>query len=362
MYLAPPSPGIPEQHKRAGLCYATTDEGLELPIIDIGHPAFRLEPGEAELASLMEAALGDLRKREASPAWVQRLLLRLLLRGSLLAGAVGGARGGFVTGLGTYLLKLGPGNLGQGYAKPVDSRIASSFPCLSARLRLRDTAQLLARALAPALEARPGAGLCIIDIAGGPSITVLNALMILRRGHPGLLEGRAIVVHVLDADAAGPAFGIRALAALMAEASPLHGLDLSMEARRYDWADTRPLAELLEGLAAGSRALGGGPLVAAISEGGLFDYGGDGDIAANLACLAAAQEVSLCLGTASRADGAAGAINKASGARLFLRTMEAMTALASASGWAMGACVDSPLSSSFLLARKPSPCPGPARG
>ena len=33
-------PKIPEQNKKPGVCYAVTDDGLELPVIDITHPAF----------------------------------------------------------------------------------------------------------------------------------------------------------------------------------------------------------------------------------------------------------------------------------------------------------------------------------
>ena len=32
-------PRIPEQHKKPGVCYAVTDGGLELPVIDITNPA-----------------------------------------------------------------------------------------------------------------------------------------------------------------------------------------------------------------------------------------------------------------------------------------------------------------------------------
>jgi len=31
---------IPERNKRTGVCYALTDDGLELPVVDITHPAF----------------------------------------------------------------------------------------------------------------------------------------------------------------------------------------------------------------------------------------------------------------------------------------------------------------------------------
>lgn len=345
-------PRIPEHEKKAGLCYALTDDGLELPVIDVSHPAFVLEPGEGELAALMDACLRDMRAREAAPALVQRLLLRFLLRGSLLAGAIGGARGGFVSGMGTYLLKLGPGNLGPGYAKAVDRRIASSLPCLSARLRLRDSARLLAGALVPALRARPGARLDILDIAGGPAASTLNAIMILRRGNPGLLEGRPIRILVLDRDQAGPAFAVRSLGALMADACPLSGLDLRLEARSHDWANADGLGEILSGLA-GAGGIADAGILALISEGGLFDYGSDEDIAANLDRAGRAWPgEAFWVGTASRPEGGAGAINAASGAQVRPRGAADIARLASASGWTVENRVDCPLSSSFLLSSK----------
>lgn len=356
-----PSPRIPERHKKAGLCYALTDDGIELPVIDVCHPAFVLEPGEGELDALMETSLGDMRRRDAAPAFVQGILLRLMLRGSLLAQAIGGARGGFVSGMGTYLLKLGPENLGAGYAKAIDRQISSSLPCLSARLRLRDSARLLAGALVPVLQARPEARLDILDIAGGPASSTLNGLMILRRGHPGLLEGRSIRIHVLDQDQAGPAFAARSLGALMAGACPLSGLDLELEAGRHDWANVDGLGEALGGLA-GVAGLAGEGILALVSEGGLFDYGSDEDIGANLGWAALAWPgEALWVGTASRPDGGAGAINAASGARVRQRGASDIGRLASAAGWTIERWVDCPLSSSFLLARQGRPgCPLPA--
>jgi hypothetical protein len=62
---------------------------------------------------------------------VQRLLLRLLLRKSKLGRGLVAASGTFVDGMTTYLLKLGPGNLGT-RVDLIDRRIAASSPALSA--------------------------------------------------------------------------------------------------------------------------------------------------------------------------------------------------------------------------------------
>ena len=42
-------PKIAEKKKKAGVCYAVTDDGLELPVIDVTHPAFEIQLNEGEL-------------------------------------------------------------------------------------------------------------------------------------------------------------------------------------------------------------------------------------------------------------------------------------------------------------------------
>ena len=69
----------------------------------------------------------------------------------------GARRGAILSGLTTYLLKLGPDNLGDAYAKPIDRRIAASVPTMAVRLRLQDMATLLADALAPHAGGAPEA-------------------------------------------------------------------------------------------------------------------------------------------------------------------------------------------------------------
>jgi hypothetical protein len=58
---------------------------------------------------------------------------------------------------------------------------------------------------------------------------------------------------------------------------PLHGLEIQFHHHAYDWNHTAPLARLLTDLATP------GAIVAASSEGGLFEYGADDAIIANLA-------------------------------------------------------------------------------
>jgi hypothetical protein len=179
----------------------------------------------------------------------------------------------------TYLLKLGPNNLGAGYAGRIDRLIAASVPALSVRLRLRNMAELTAEALVPRLQAQAGTPLRMVNIAGGPAMDSLNALLLLRREHPRLLHDRPVHVHVLDLDAAGAGFGGRALAALLGDGGPLRGTKATFTYYRYDWAESQELASL-----AGSLDLEDG-IVACSSEGGLFEYGTDEVVVANLEAL-----------------------------------------------------------------------------
>jgi hypothetical protein len=138
-------------------------------------------------------------------------------------------------------------------------------------------ATLLADGLGDALEAEPAVPLHLVNIAGGPAIDSMNALILLRQRRVDL--NRRIVIHVLDQDDAGPFFGMNALAALTTDGAPLAGLDVAFDHRRYDWNDTAALAALLRET--------DGAIVGASSEGGLFEYGDDDAVVANLKTLRA---------------------------------------------------------------------------
>lgn len=268
------NPKVPERNKKAGVSYAVTDDGIELPVIDVTHPAFALHPSPGELAAMRTEILTQLEKGARMPAALRWVLFRVMALGSRLIRAIQASSGTFQDGTSTYLMKLGAENLGAGYASKLDRRIAASAAVVTLRLRLQDTARLLAEGLAPALAARPGAPLRLLNIAGGPAADSLNALLLLHKAHPSSLEGREIQIQVLDLDTAGPSFARRALEALQAKGAPLHGLAATLRHVPYDWKETAALRAALDGAA--------DAVCAASSEGGLFDYGSDSEIAANL--------------------------------------------------------------------------------
>jgi hypothetical protein len=196
----------------------------------------------------------------------------ILLRGLLDPGA------SFLSGMNTYLMKLGPGNLGKGYSKRLDLKVAASVQTMGVRIRLEQMARLIADGLAPALAEADRGPVQLVNIAGGPMSDTLNALILIRKEHPDRLANRSIRIRVLDLDPHGPAFGARALAALTEEEAPLHGLTLASERIPYDWNQPERLREALGDLTGIEGAAGS-------SEGGLFEYGTDQAIAANLEIL-----------------------------------------------------------------------------
>ncbi len=208
-----------EHHKKPGVCYAVTDDGLELPVVDVTHPAFEAALSEERQQALASHFLDEQRRFAKLPSWLRRVLLRFFMRGSRIGRGLRRADGGFLDSMTTYLFKLGPKNLGS-YAVPVDHRILMSLPAISVRMRLTDMARLLADGLAPRLVADARRPLHFINIAGGPAVDSLNTLLVLRREQPDSIAERRIVVQVLDGDQHGPAFGARALAALQAPGAP----------------------------------------------------------------------------------------------------------------------------------------------
>jgi hypothetical protein len=266
---------IPENQKKAGVCYAVADDGLELPVIDVTHPAFAFELSEEDLSALIDRFVLSMQTAAKLPP---AALAAMAQQSRLMRGLVA-ADGGCTSGMVTYLNKLGPNNLGEGWATPVDRQWAASLTPLTFQWRMRDVARLLADGVVPALAARPGLPLHLLNIGGGPGADSWNALILLHKEQPALLAGRQVTIHVLDVDAEGPHFGAQSLAALTEPGAPLDGVAADLVHVPYDWAETARLAQLLDNLRAAAA------VVSVSSEGGLFEYATDEQIVANLAVL-----------------------------------------------------------------------------
>ena len=338
---------LPERSKKAGVCYAVTNDGTELPVIDVTHPAFALVVSQEELDRQLQAQLRETEQRSRVPHFIQNWMLGFMLKRSRIMRALMNAESNFLGGMDTYLLKLGPGNMGRGYTSSIDRQISASLPGLSMRLRLQNLAHLLADALAPQLQRVPAAPVHLLSIGGGPAMDCLNGLIVLQKEHPGFLASRPISVRTLDLDEAGPHFGARALEALRSGDGPLAGLDIGFLHVRYDWTNTAQLAELLGSLA-DDRAI-----VAASSEGALFEYANDEIVTANLRTLYEGMPPDgVVTGTVTRADTTGRLLNTTSRIRLQMRGLEGFTALAAQSGWKVARSIDRPSGHDVCLEKK----------
>jgi hypothetical protein len=322
------------------VAYAMTDDGVRMAVIDVTHPAFAVAANEAELAAMAEQYIREAGQRREIPE-----AMREALRNSMLGRGLISATETYLDGMSTYLLKLGPENLGKG-ATPIDLRIAASLPAFATRLRLQDMARSLADGLAGGMAAEKGRPVCLVNIAGGPASDSWNALIQLRIEHAELLDGREIAIAVLDLDERGPAFGMRAVGALCVPAAPLGGLRIGFTHVRYDWTDVNRLRQVLEEMRA-SEALCG-----ISSEGGLFEYGSDEEIVSNLRALhGGTAEDAIVVGSVTR-DG--GPVRASLTTTRFLtrpRTMEAFQTLAEEGGWKVQAVVERPFSFNVRLVK-----------
>jgi hypothetical protein len=262
---------------KPGVLYTTTPDGLELPVIDLTHPSFAIADDPASLAALTEQYKAAEEKNHKGPVFLRRLFLKAGARQSQLLRALNEPSGSFLGGLTTYLMKLGAEHLPDGYNGTLDQRIAGSPHARFVRLRLQQCATMLADGIQPLLAASPEVPLHFINIGGGPAMDSINALLMLAKRQRSLLE-RPVRIHVCDLDTKGPAFGTNALAALRSGGQPLAGLDIAFERTPYDWNNVAPLEQLLA-------SIDGSAILAASSEGALFEYGSDEAIIANLRTL-----------------------------------------------------------------------------
>jgi hypothetical protein len=327
---------------RADIVYAQTREGYHLPVIDVSHPAFAVPDDPASVEAFRRTLTETDRQRKRMPRFVLNWMLRRMARRSLLARALFSSDAEVLGAVSTYVLKLGAANLAAPFDTPLDRRLAAFPGAMSMRIRLQQLARLLAEGLRPALRARPGVPLRLINVGGGTAIDTLNTLILLRKSDPALLA-RPITLHVLDPDSAGPEFGRSALGALL-ERGPLHGLAVEFVHMPYDWKEVSALAELV-GQASASNAI-----IAACSEGALFEYPDDPIVLANLNALRGALAVG---GTVTRADPITREFVTTSRFKLVPRGAERFGELAQRAGFALSRSQSALLSDQVLL--RPAP-------
>lgn len=314
-----PTPRLPEKNKQPGVCYAFTDDGTELPVIDITNPAFAEDASPERIASLC----ASFRHFQKLPVFLRRAFSR----NSIAMRGLNDRSATFLGGMTTYVAKLSPGVLGKGYSTSVDRKVAAAIGSVAFRIRLQDMARLMADELVPILTARPGRPVRMLNIGGGPAMDSLNALILLRKEQPEMLTGRRTVITALDVDEAGPSFGMRALSALSRAGAPLQGLDVTFEHLVYDWTHTSELKETLSQLGPDDVAIGS-------SEGGLFEYASNDVILENLRALVQGTPTDFCVvGSIMRDDEIPHWIQATSRFPLHTFKLADFTALVRGSGW-----------------------------
>lgn len=334
----------PEPDQAGGIILARTREGFDLPVIDVTNPRFTVPDDPAAVARINNAFLADDQRRRRVPAFIIRLMLRVMARRSRLIRALFRSDTGYLDSLSTYVLKLGADNLMPPYDSPADRRVAASPHVLMIRLRMQQVAHLLAGGLAADLAAAGAvAPLHLLNIGGGPALDSINALIVLRRARPELLN-RPIAIEVLDANADGAFFGANALAALKAGHGPLAGLDVALHHHDYDWDAPAQLESLVGRLASG------GAVIAASSEGALFEYGSDRAIIANLKALhAGGAGVRLVAGSVTAADDLRRRMIAQTAFKLHPRGVKGFAQLATAAGFQVVKVEQAFLSEQVLL-------------
>jgi hypothetical protein len=345
---------VPERHKLPGVCYAVTDEGLELPVIDVTHPAFSRYPGPEELAVIARRTIDGFANSTRVPAFVYRWMAgRSVIFRNVMA-----ARGTYLPGVPAYLQKLPPETLGEAWAGRLDRKLLRLVGPVCMRMRLRDASALLADAVAATACAPSSEPLHMISIAGGTAIECLNALILLKRSRPEQVAGRAITIHVLDHDASAASFGRRALQELQAPGGPLEGLHATLVQVSYDWRRPDELQQRV------TRLAGESSLLTISSEGGLFEYGTAEEIAANLAAVSAgldaaaatsgARRSPACVATVLRDNDVGRAMRDYGKLALQLYDREALDAAVSRAGWTVRRCCDDgPVYQVAVLAERP---------
>jgi len=315
------------------LVYAPTADGLSLPVVDVTHSAFAVSISAAELDAMSAQFLIESRQRgEATPQMMEAF------GRSVLGRALMAASGTYLAGLSTYLFKLGAENLGDD-AHPIDRAIAASFPGICTRIRLQDMARLLADGVLARTATHPSRRLLFINIAGGVAADSLNALIHLQRECGATLSTMEIDILVLDREAAGPDFGAGAVTSLRAPGQPLHGLAVSFRHAYYDWTKTESLATEMSGMDAE------GIICAISSEGGLFEYGSDAEILANLEELnAATPPTAFVVGSVTREGEVQRSTMREGGLSLRPRTLAEFESLAQESGWELEHVLERPFS------------------
>jgi hypothetical protein len=234
---------IPEKNKIPGLLYVYTDIGIELPVLDITHPLF--------ISSINEESIPDLQRESAQKAMSLKAMpdsYRIkLFDKSYIYGEYfyTDLNAHYLSGISTYLLKLGPQLIGGGEERIFDRMAAQGITAIALRMRVRDMCLQQANVLIHQLSESPQKRLSFINIAGGAASDSINTLILILKEKRTLLQNRKIEINVLEVDIYGPHFAAESIEALKRPQCPFEGLDISFNHIESNWTDTKELIQLL---------------------------------------------------------------------------------------------------------------------
>jgi hypothetical protein len=265
-----------EKNKVSGLTYAFTENGIELPVLDVTHPLFINSIDENKLSKILEEMehKGEERAEKFNkiPDFIKDYMAK---RSYIMAGfMLKDTDDTFLSGMSTLMMKLGPGLIGKGRRKFFDRLGSKALGAILLRMRVRDICKLHTEILISQLKNENEKNLCFINIAGGSACDSINALMNVCKNDPSLLKNREIEINVFDIDRFGPSFAKNCIESLKATGNCFSGLNVSFNHFLYNWNDTNILYEFLQKRKEW--------LKISSSEGGLFEYASDEDIIRNL--------------------------------------------------------------------------------
>ena len=265
-----------ERNKIAGISYAFTENGIELPVLDITHPLFLKSINEEVLDTMIKEIRqkGDERADSFSriPSFIKNFMAR---RSYIMAGfMLKDTEDTYLSGMSTLMMKFGPGLIGRGGGKFFDRLGSKAFGAILLRMRVRDICKLQADILEAQLMNEKNKNLCFISIAGGAACDSINALITVLKKDPSLLKDREIEINVFDIDRFGPSFAKNCVESLKSPGNYFSGLNISFNHFYYNWNDTAILKDFLVRRKEW--------FTIASSEGGLFEYASDEDIIKNL--------------------------------------------------------------------------------
>ena len=168
----------------SGVVFATTADGLRLPVIDVTHQAFAVPDDPATLAASRDAFVAWDRRNRRAPAFVTRLLVRLAARRSLLLRKILD----FGQRISRQHLDLHPqarrGPPAARLRRPDRPQGRGGSPHMAlVRLRMQQIAKLHGGGASRAARGRTGCAARLVNIAGGPALDSINTLIVLARTH-----------------------------------------------------------------------------------------------------------------------------------------------------------------------------------